>query len=210
MTLIDNLKWRHAAKSMNGAPIAREALDRILEAVRLTATSSGLQPFELRVVSTADLKAQIRPIAMNQRQVEECAHLLVFAAWDRFTPERVDYMFGLTNTERGGANAGLESYRAYLHQRFAEMDEEAHFVQAAKQVYIALGSALIAAAEERIDSTPMEGFDNDTLDALLGLRAQGLRSVALLPLGYRNAEHDWNAGLVKVRRPMDELVQFID
>ena len=210
MTLIDTLSWRHAAKSMNGASVPREALDRIVEAVRLTATSSGLQPFELLVVSSAALKAKIRPVAMDQRQVEECSHLIVFAAWDRFTTERIDFMFDLTNDRRGGPNAGLEAYRAYLHRQFSITDDEAHFVQAAKQVYIALGTALIAAAEERVDSTPMEGFDNDALDELLGLRQQGLRSVVMLALGYRHDVHDWNAGLAKVRRPLDQIVRFID
>lgn len=210
MNLVECLNWRHAAKSMNGAPVPEEKLARILEAIRLTPTSSGLQPFEIRVISSYGMKSQIRSIAMDQRQVQECSHLLVFAAWDRFTPQRIDFMFDLTNTQRGSVNTGLEGYRAFLHEKFAQMDDEAHFIQASKQVYIALGSALIAAAAERVDSTPMEGFDPDALDKLLGLREQRLRSVVIMPIGYRNPENDWNAGLVKVRRPLDQLVRYVD
>lgn len=97
MELLDQLNWRYAAKAMNGEPVAEDKIERILEAARLAPTSSGLQPFEIIVIKNQELKEKIRPEAWNQSVVTDCSHLLVFAAWDNYTVERINYMFDLTN-----------------------------------------------------------------------------------------------------------------
>jgi nitroreductase len=108
-TLIEKLSWRYATKKFDPArTVPTEKIDRIIEAVRLTATSSGLQPFELLLVTNPEIREKIRAVAWNQAQVTECSHLLVFAAWDDITPERVNMMFDLTNEVRGFVNEGWE------------------------------------------------------------------------------------------------------
>ena len=210
MSLIDKLNWRYATKKMDPAQtVPQDKVERILEAARLAPTSSGLQPYEIFVVTNPDVRAQIRTIAWNQAQITDGSHLLVFAAWDHYTPERINQMFDYTNEVRGFKNEGWENYRNMLLGAYPQRDAEVNFQHAARQVYIGLSAALIAAAYEGVDSTPMEGFDPAQLDEILGLRAKGLRSVVILPLGYRQADGDWLVNLKKVRRPREQFVTEI-
>ena len=205
--LIDSLNWRYATKKMDPAkPVPQDKVERILEAARLAPTSSGLQPFEIVVVTSAEVRARIKPIAWNQAQITDGSHLLVFAAWDNYTAERINHMFDLTNDERGFKNEGWENYRNMLLGSYPKRSAEVNFEHAARQAYIGLSAALTAAAFEKVDSTPMEGFDPKALDEILNLRERGLRSVAILPLGYRQEEGDWLVNLKKVRRPRAEFI----
>lgn len=209
--LLKKLEWRYAAKKMDAnRPAEQEKVDTILEAIRLTATSSGLQPYELIVVKNPEIKAKIKPHAWNQDQVTDCSHLLVFAAWDNYTEERINMMFDLVNDERGFVNEGWENYRKMILDLYPIRDAETNYAHAARQAYIGLGTALIAAAEEGIDSTPMEGFDPEKVDEILELKKRGLRSVILLPLGYRADEGDWLVNLKKVRRSKENFITEID
>lgn len=210
MTLIQKLQWRYAAKKMDSAQaVAQDKVDRIVEAIRLTATSSGLQPFELFVITNPEVRQKIKDVANNQAQITEGSHLLVFAAWDDYTPERINMMFDFTNQVRGFTNEGWDAYRNMLLTKYPARGAEANFQHAAKQAYIALGTALIAAAEEQVDATPMEGFAPAKVDEILNLSARGLRSVVLLPLGYRETGKDWLEKLPKVRRANDQFVTEI-
>ncbi|MBD1262844.1 nitroreductase family protein [Maribacter polysiphoniae] len=210
MELLDKLKWRYAAKAMNGKKIPQEKVDRILEAARLAPTSSGLQPFEIFVITNQEIKEKIKPVAWNQSVITDCSHLLVFAAWDTYTEERINYMFDLTNEIRGFKNEGWENYRQMLLSSYPQKDPEENFNHAAKQAYIAFSQAIAAAAFEGVDATPIEGFDPDAVDKILGLREKGLRSAVLLPLGYRQEDQDWLVNLVKVRKPTEDLVTVIE
>ncbi|WP_273273579.1 nitroreductase family protein [Maribacter polysiphoniae] len=210
MELLDKLKWRYAAKAMNGKKIPQEKVDRILEAARLAPTSSGLQPFEIFVINNQEIKEKIKPVAWNQSVITDCSHLLVFAAWDTYTEERINYMFDLTNEIRGFKNEGWENYRQMLLSSYPQKDPEENFNHAAKQAYIAFSQAIAAAAFEGVDATPIEGFDPDAVDKILGLREKGLRSAVLLPLGYRQEDQDWLVNLVKVRKPTEDLVTVIE
>ncbi|MFT7071949.1 nitroreductase family protein [Patiriisocius sp. Uisw_017] len=210
MELLEKLKWRYATKKMNGEKVPQDKIDRILEAARLAPTSSGLQPFEIFVVTNDAIKERIKPVAWNQSVVTQCSHLLVFAAWDTYTEDRINYMFDLTNELRGFKNEGWENYRKQLLKIYPKQDAEVNFNHAAKQAYIAFTTALTAAAFEEVDATPMEGFDADAVDAILGLREKGLRSSVLLPIGYRDASEDWLVDMVKVRKSKDDLVTIVD
>ena len=210
MELLDKLNWRYAAKAMNGEIVAEDKIQRILEAARLAPTSSGLQPFEIIVVKNQALKEKIKPVAWNQSVITSCSHLLVFAAWDTYTEERINHMFDLTNDIRGFKNEGWENYRKMLLGSYPQKDAEENFNHAAKQAYIAFSQAIAAAAFEGVDATPLEGFDPTAVDEILGLREKGLRSAVLLPLGYRKEDEDWLVNLVKVRKPMEELVTVIN
>ncbi len=205
--LLDKLQWRYAAKKMDATKaVPQDKVNRIIEAARMAPTSSGLQPFEVVVVTNKDIRTQIQAVAHNQAQVTEGSHLLVFAAWDTYTADRINHMFDLTNAERGGTNEGWENYRQMLLKNYPAREAQINFEHAARQAYIGLGAALIAAAFEEVDSTPMEGFDPKSVDDILGLAAKGLRSVALLPLGYRLKGQDWLENLKKIRRPLNEFV----
>lgn len=208
--LLDTLSWRYATKKMDPfKTVSEDKVDRIVEAARLAPTSSGLQPFEVIVVTNKDVREKIKAIAWNQAQVTDGSHLLVFAAWDNYTTDRINKMFDLVNEERGFTNEGWENYRQMLLNSYPQRDEQVNFEHAARQAYIGFGLAIAQAAEEKVDATPMEGFDPAALDEILGLRARGLRSVTILPLGYREAEGDWLANLKKVRRPKDEFVSVV-
>ncbi len=210
MELLDKLNWRYAAKAMNGDKVAEDKIERILEAARLAPTSSGLQPFEIFVIKNQEIKEKIKPIAWNQSVVTDCSHLLVFAAWDTYTADRINYMFDLTNEIRGFKNEGWENYRQMLLGSYPQKEAEENFNHASKQAYIAFSQAIIAAAFEGVDATPLEGFDANAIDEILGLREKGLRSAVLLPLGYRKEDKDWLVSLKKVRKPMKDLVTVIE
>jgi len=210
MELLDKLNWRYAAKAMNGEKVAQEKIDNIVEAISLAPTSSGLQPFEVFMITNQEVKEKIRPIAWNQSVITDCSHLLVFAAWDTYTADRINKQFDLVNTVRGFKNEGWENYRQMLLGSYPQQDEEVNFNHAAKQAYIALGHALIAAAYEEVDSTPIEGFSPAKLDEILGLREKGLRSCVILALGYRQADKDWLVNLKKVRKPKEDLITLVD
>jgi nitroreductase len=210
MELLDKLKWRYATKAMNGTKVAQNKIDAIIEAASIAPTSSGLQPFEIMVITNQELKEKIRAIGWDQPVITDCSHLLVFAAWDNYTPERINKMFDLTNTVRGFKNEGWEDYRQMLLNSYPQRDAETNFNHAARQAYIAFSQAIAAAAFESVDSTPMEGFDPDALDQILNLREKGLRSCVMLPLGYRDDKNDWLVNLPKVRKSKEDLVTVFE
>lgn len=210
MELLDKLKWRYAAKAMNGQQVPQEQIDQIIEAISLSPTSSGLQPFEVFVITNQEVKEKIRPVAWNQAMVTDCSHLFVFAAWDTYTEERINYMFDLTNEIRGFKNEGWENYRQQLLKFYPQRDAELNFQHAAWQAYIAFTNAINAAAFLGLDATPMEGFEPEAVDEILGLKEKGLRSCVMLPVGYRDAENDWLVNLKKVRKPLTKLVNKVD
>jgi nitroreductase/dihydropteridine reductase len=210
MELIDKLKWRYAAKAMNGEKVDQKKIDNIIEAISLAPTSSGLQPFKVFVITNQELKETIKPISWGQSVITECSHLLVFAAWDNYTAERINKQFDLTNEIRGFKNEGWENYRQFLLERYPNKDSEENFNHASKQAYIALSHAIIAAAFENVDSTPIEGFKPTELDRILNLPSKGLRSCVMLTLGYRNIEKDWLVNLKKVRKNKKFLITVID
>ena len=199
--LLQKLQWRYATKKMNPElAVPQEKVDRILEAIRLAPTSSGLQPFEIIVVKNKAVREQIKAKAHGQAQITDGSHLLVFAAWDNYTPERINLMYDLNDSERNTRSETADNYRKMLLANYPARDAEVNFQHAAKQAYIGLGIALTAAAFEGVDSTPMEGFDPKAVDEILGLNARGLRSVVIMPLGYREEANDWLVNLKKVRR----------
>ncbi len=210
MELLDKLNWRYAAKAMNGEKVSEEKIANIIEAISLSPTSSGLQPFEVIVIKNQAVKDEIKPVAWNQSVISDCSHLFVFAAWDTYTADRINKQFDLTNTVRGFENEGWENYRQMLLGSYPQRDAEENFNHAAKQAYIAFANAVTAAAFEGVDATPLEGFDPEAVDKILGLKEKGLRSCVMLPIGYRDEENDWLVKLAKVRKPIDELVTVID
>ncbi len=209
MNIIENLNWRYATKKMNGTKVPQEKVDTILEAIRLAPSSSGLQPFEVLVISNKELLEKIKPVARNQSQITDCSHLLVFAAWDTYTEARINEVFDRNNTERNLPESATADYRKMLLGAYPNKPAEENYQHAAKQAYIALGIAMVAAAELKVDATPMEGFDYNGLDEVLDLKSKGLRTAVILPLGYRDSENDWLVNMKKVRTPKEKFITEI-
>ena len=210
MSLIEKLQWRYATKKMDSTKqVPQETVDRILEAIRLSASSSGLQPYELIVVTNPEVREKIKAVANNQPQITDCSHLIIFASWDTYTADRINKVFDMTEEIRNFRSEAGNAYRQKLLDNFTTRDPELNYHHTAKQAYIGLGTALIAAAEEGVDATPMEGFNAAELDKLLNLREKGLRSCALMPIGYRKADEDWLLKMPKVRKPKEEFIHWI-
>lgn len=208
--LNDLLNWRYATKKMDPSkPVPQEKVDAIIEAIRMAPTSSGTQPFEVFVVTNPEVLEEVRKAASDQSQITDGSHLLVFAAWDNYTSERIDTVVDL-NVQARGDLPMLHAYYDRLKSNYLPRDAEVNYAHAARQAYIALGIALVAAAEQGVDSTPMEGFDPAAVDAILGLKERGLRSVVLMPLGYRDASGDWLAPMGKVRKSRDTIVTEVN
>ena len=207
MALLDDLKWRYATKKYDPTKkVAQADVDKIIEAARLAPTSSGLQQFRVIEITNQELKDKIIPIANDQQIVADCSHLLVFAAWDKYTVERIDGQYDYITDERELPRGRFGSYTDRLKKLYLNQTDNENFVHTARQAYIGFGMAIAQAAELKVDCTPMEGFRPDALDELLELQSKGLRSVLLLPLGYRDAENDWLEKMKKVRKSTDEFV----
>lgn len=204
MDILSLLNWRYATKRMNGNKIPQEKVDIILESVRLSASSIGLQPYRVIVIENPEILKQIRPIANNQAQITEASHLLVFAAWSDVSEDSIEEYLNLIASERKVSLESLSAMRGFM-AGLTKNTSEQNFNWAARQAYIALGTALIAAASQEVDATPMEGFDAVALDTLLALPEKGLKSVSILPLGYRDVSQDWLASLPKVRTPKQKF-----
>jgi nitroreductase / dihydropteridine reductase len=205
MDLIQALNWRYAAKRMNGQKVPQEKIENILEATRLAPSSMGLQPYTVLVIEDEDLRKQIKRVANNQPQIVEGSHLLVFAAWDNITELQINEYINNTAETRGVTLDSLSGFKNALLGIANRNTQEQNFQWSARQAYIAFGTAIAAAATQKVDATPMEGFNAAALDELLNLKEKGLRSVTLLPLGYRDAENDWLANQKKVRREKEEF-----
>ena len=211
MSLIEKLQWRYATKKMDPTKsVPLERVEKILEAIRLTASSSGLQPYEVLVITNKAIREKIKTIAWDQSQIVDSSHLLVFAAWDTYTSDRINQSFDMTEKIRNFKNEIGDIHRQKLLSGYTVRDAETNYTHAAKQAYIGLGTALIAAAYEEVDCTPIEGFDPIALDEILNLKAKGLRSVVMLPLGYRKADEDWLVNLKKVRKPKENFITWIE
>jgi len=206
MSLLQDLQWRYATKKMTGEKVAQEKVDYIIEATRLAPTSSGLQPFKVIQITDEELKAKIQPIAFGQSQIVDASHLLVFAAHESYTEEYLNEVFSFSERERNLPEGYSNDYKNMLWSKFAQQTKEEHFNHTARQAYIGFGLAIAAAAELKVDATPMEGFINEQLDELLGLEKLGLKSVTILALGYRDEANDWNLNMKKVRFSKEDFV----
>ncbi len=207
MSLIENLNWRHAVKAYDSTKkVSEEHIDKIVEAARLAPTSSGLQPFKLLVVRDQAIKEKLAEGALNPECMRDCSHVLIFAAWDRYTEERIDTVYNFTTDQRDLPRGRFSSYTDKLKQIYLNQPSEVNFAHTARQTYIALGLALAQAAELRVDSTPAEGFSNEVVDRVLDLKQHGLKSVSLMYVGYADPANDWIAPMKKVRVTKEEFV----
>ena len=206
MSLLDSLKWRYAVKRMNGNKIPEATMNTILEATKLAPSSFGLTPYNIIVIEDEETRKKLQPHFYNQPQVGESSALVIFATWNSITEKEVAAYMQEIAEERGVPVESLNDFAGYINGSIKNLRAEQLQIWAAKQTYIALGFALVAAATEEIDATPMEGFKPDAVDEALGLKELGLHSAVAVTLGYRDAANDYLSGALKVRRTADKLI----
>jgi nitroreductase len=206
MSLLDSLKWRYAVKRMNGNKIPEATMNTILEATKLAPSSFGLTPYNIIVIEDEETRKKLQPHFYNQPQVGESSALVIFATWNSITEKEVATYMQEIAEERGVPVESLNDFAGYINGSIKNLTAEQLQIWAAKQTYIALGFALVAAATEEIDATPMEGFKPDAVDEALGLKELGLHSAVAVTLGYRDAANDYLSGAKKVRRASEKLI----
>ncbi|MFB9056629.1 NAD(P)H-dependent oxidoreductase [Mariniflexile ostreae] len=202
MKLIDDLNWRYATKKFNSKRVEDEDLEKIVEAINLSASSVGIQPYRLTVIDDPVLKKDLAKDSFNS-QIAEASHLLVFSAFKSIRQEHINQYIELIANVRETRVEELADFKNSISTYLLAQTDTDNFNWSAKQAYIGLGTGLIAAATLKIDSTPMEGFDAEKFDELLGLKEKNLKSVVVLALGYRDEENDYLANLKKVRLPIE-------
>jgi len=205
MELLKSLEWRYATKKMNGEKIPQDKLERILEATRLAPSSYGLTPYNVIVVEDQKLKEELQGACYGQTQLSESSAVLVFATWDDVTENSVGNYINEIAKQREIPVESLNGLQDMMNGSLTNMTQEQKISWAQRQAYIGLGFALTAAAVEEVDSTPMEGFVPESVDTVLGLQELGLKSVVVLPLGYRDTENDYLSTLKKVRWDNDKF-----
>lgn len=208
MELINHLKWRYATKKYNAEKVSEEKVNQILEAINLTASSCGIQPYRVLVVSNPEIRAQLGAGSFNG-QILNSSHLLVFAAFNEISTTYIEEYIKMAEKQRNLPEGGMDDLKNKLINYFSANSAEANAIWANKQAYIGLGTALVAAAELKIDTTPMEGFDAQQFNEVLGLKEKGLHAAVILSLGYRDAENDYFANMAKVRLPIEEFSAFV-
>jgi len=202
MELIKNLQWRYAVKKYTGELVAEDKIDRIIEAINLTASSCGIQPYRLIAITDPEIRQKLAEGSFNT-QIQSSSHLLVFAAFNTITSDYIAEYTAMMEAQRSLEVGALAEFKDTVTTFFSTQTREQHALWSGKQAYIGLGTALIAAAELKVDATPMEGFNPELFNDVLGLTEKGLHASVILSLGYRDAANDYLAPARKVRLPVD-------
>jgi nitroreductase len=204
-TFLDHQNWRYATKKFDATKkISTEDLNTLKEAIRLSSSSYGLQPYKIIIVENPELRAKIQPAAWGQSQIVDASHLIVFANRTSINDTEIDAFFKNMSETREIPLEALSGYQGFMKGKINELSEDAQNIWNSKQTYLALGNLLNAAAELKIDVTPMEGFSAADVNEILGLNALGLNASLIATVGYRHTE-DATQHLKKVRKSNEEL-----
>lgn len=204
MDLIKNLQWRYAVKKYSEESVGEDKIDQIVEAVNLTASSCGIQPYRLFVITSPEVRQRLGEGSFNA-QIHASSHLLVFAGFNEITSDYITDYVAMMEQQRDLEEGGLKVLEDTLVSYFSTQTPEQNVIWSDKQAYIGLGTALIAAAELKVDATPMEGFDPKLFYEVLGLSEKGLHASVIMSLGYRDAANDFLASASKARLPINEF-----
>ncbi len=206
---LDSLNWRYATKKFDAdKTISERDLNLLVEATRLSASSFGLQPYHVFVVSDPEIRSQLKEASWGQSQITEASHLFVFANKKTFGPELIDSYLNEVSHVREIPQEGLKAYGDFMKSKLVPLPEEVKETWAAKQTYLAVGNLLSAAGVMEIDSCPMEGFEAEAYDRILKLGEKDLTTSVVVALGYRSKE-DETQHFKKVRRPKESLFTHI-
>ncbi|GGD97685.1 nitroreductase [Planktosalinus lacus] len=205
-SIINDLNWRYATKKFDAnKKLSEEKVEILKNAFNLTATSYGLQPIKLLVIENPTIKKELLPFSMHQKQVQDASHLLVFCVVTEIDADYVTNYFERVQNTRGTSQTILAPFRDILIQDFEQKGKDRIFAWAKNQAYLAMGNLLTVCALEKIDSCPIEGFEPEGYDSYLKLQEKGLRSVLVMPVGYR-ADDDFFADMKKVRKELTDSV----
>ncbi|TQO35850.1 nitroreductase [Arenibacter algicola] len=206
---IENLNWRYATKKFDASKkVSKKDLENLLEATALSASSYGLQPYEILVVEDAAMRSKLQPAAWGQSQITEASHLIVLANQSTFGEELVDDYLNNVSETRGIPSNDLQGYSDFMKSKLMPLSESAKATWTARQTYIALGNLLSAAADLKIDTCPMEGFDSAQFNEMLGLSKRGLNAAVIVAVGYRSKE-DKTQHYKKVRKAKENLITHL-
>lgn len=206
---IKNLNWRYATKKFDASKkVSKEDFEAILEAASLTASSYGLQPYKILVIENPEIREKLKPFAWGQSQITDASHLIAFVSKTTFEEEMIDSYLKNVSEIRGIPAEGLTGYADFMKSKLMPLSNETKAIWAAKQTYIALGNVLSAAADLKIDTCPMEGFEPIEFNKILGLDSQNLNTTLLVTIGYR-ANEDETQHYKKVRKSKNDLIQYI-
>ena len=210
MDIIESLNWRYATKDFDSTKkVSQKDIETIVESLRLTPSSFGLQPWKFIVITNEQVKQSLLPHSWGQKQVTDCSHHIVLCAPTQFTDKNVDAFIKDIAKTRGQSQEELAGYEKVMKDflSYKKPEEIQAWMQA--QVYIALGGLMTTCAMMKIDACPMEGIVKAEYDKVLGLQEKGLTSVVACPIGYRS-ENDKYASAPKVRFETSEVIEFID
>ncbi|WP_040251586.1 NAD(P)H-dependent oxidoreductase [Psychroserpens mesophilus] len=208
-TLIEKLKWRYATKLFDRSKtISSEDLETLKNAMQLTASSYGLQPYEILIIDNKDLRSKLRAASWNQPQIEDASHMVVIANMTDFGDELVDNYIDNVAETRGMSKEDLKDYAQMMKSSLKPLTQEQKASWTSNQAYIVLGNLLAAAAELKIDACPMEGFSNEDYNTLLDLNSKKLNAAVVITLGYRS-DDDKTQHYKKVRTPENKLFTTI-
>ncbi|MEM9363597.1 MAG: NAD(P)H-dependent oxidoreductase [Bacteroidota bacterium] len=208
-TTLENLNWRYATKKFDPSKkVSNQDLETILNAIQLSPSSYGLQPYHILVITDENTRKELQPASWNQSQIVDASHMLVFAAKSQFGSELVDDYLENVSTTRGIDMESLKGYGDFMKSKLLDLPGAVKTTWTTRQAYLAAQSAMLAAAELKIDTCPMEGFEPEKYDEILGLKDKGLTSVVVLTVGYRSDE-DETQNYPKVRKSSEELFTHI-
>lgn len=207
--VLEHRNWRYATKKFDPAKKVSEAdLETLLEATRLSASSYGLQPYHVFVITDPEIREQLKPASWGQTQITDASHVIVFANVTDFGEELVDDYLANVSETRNIPSEGLKGYSDFMKSKLMDLPADVKSQWTAKQAYIAFSNLMQAAAELKIDTCPMEGFEADLYNEILGLTEKNLNAAVVLPIGYRS-EEDATQHLPKVRKSKEALFTHI-
>lgn len=208
-TFIENQNWRYATKKFNSEKkVSNSDLEILKEAIQLSSSSYGLQPYKVLIVENEEIRKQLQPASWGQSQITDASHLFVFASIINVDSEYITrYAENMANT-RNIPFDSVKGYADFMIGNITSLTPEKQIIWAQKQAYLALGNLLNAAAELKIDVTPMEGFLPEQYNEILGLAEKGLHATLVATIGYRHDEDD-TQHYAKVRKPKSELFETI-
>ncbi|MEQ8414110.1 MAG: NAD(P)H-dependent oxidoreductase [Imperialibacter sp.] len=208
MNLIDKLNWRYATKIFDPEKkVSAHDLAFLKEAIRLSVSSYGLQLYKVLIIENGDIRKELRTSSWNQSQITDASHLFVFCNYTRNYDQHVDSYIRRIIELQGKSDDGLKQYGEFIKKTIAGMPTEERKSWSEKQTYLALNNLLMACAELKIDACPMEGFDKQAYNQLLGIDELGLNAAVIAPVGYRS-DNDETQERQKVRKSMEELFQM--
>ncbi len=207
--LITDLNWRYATKQYDTSKKVSESdISTLKEAIRLSVSSYGLQPYKVLIIEDEITRLELREAGFDQPQITDGSYFFVFANMTEFGPADVDAYIDNVSKTRSAPVEKLTDYADMMKGSISKMSDSEKSAWTAKQTYIALGSLITAAASLRIDASPMEGFQPDKFDEILGLKEKGLHAAVIAAVGYRHID-DKTQHYVKVRKPHDQLFMTV-